>query len=283
MTLAPYQRVLLWTGVLLLVSGVFHIGVWLATGAASLSGPVTWRKPIEFGLSGGITAITLVWVLARVRPNAIAGWTVALTVACFVPETALIALQQWRGVPSHFNDATTFDTSVFSLMGIFIGIVIVGIAVLTVWVFVTPDAEPATTIAIRVAMVLLLIGQGLGGMLLANGLSHTGPIGDASIVGVAGQLKVPHAVAIHGLQVMVVLAALVERSTLAAPSRIRTVISCGVGYAVLLVVSAAQAFGGRAPFDLGPVFLVASVVAVLLILWAYVPTLGAARALLTRT
>ena len=283
MTFAPYQKVLLWSGIALLASGLVHTGVWLATGAGSLEGPVSWRKPIEFGISGGLTTISLVWVLARVRPNTLAGWTVAITVACFVPETALIGLQQWRGVPSHFNYASSLDSMVFSLMGILIGIVVVGIAVLTVWVFAAPRADPATTAAIRVAMLLLLIGQGLGGILLANGFANTGPIGDASVVGVAGQLKVPHAVALHGLQMLLVLAALLERSALTAARRMRAVILCAVGYTILILVSALQAFGGRAPLDLSALALVASAAGALLIVWAYVRPLGAARSFLMRT
>ena len=283
MTLTPYQRVLLWSGVLLLASGAFHVGVWLTTGAGSLEGATTWRKPIEFGLSGGLTVVTLVWVLSRVRPNAIAGWTVALTVACFIPETALIALQQWRGVPSHFNNASSFDSLVFSMMGVFIGIVVVGIAVLTVWVFVSPHADRATTLAIRVGMVFLLIGQVLGGLLLANGFASSGPIGNASIVGVAGQLKVPHALALHGLQVMVVLAALLARSRLDPKARLRAVILCAVGYADLLGTSIAQALGGRAPLDLDPTAWLLTFFAVLLVLWGYVPSLGAARSFRVRT
>ena len=283
MTVAAYQKVLLWSGIALIASGLFHTGVWLATGAGSLDGPVTWRKPIEFGISGGLTTLALVWVLARVRPNPLVGWTVAMTVACFVPETVLIGLQQWRGVPSHFNYASGFDSMVFSVMGILIGIVVVGIAVLTAWVFAAPRGDPATTAAIRVAMVLLLIGQGLGGILLSNGFANTGPIGDASIVGVAGQLKVPHAVAIHGLQVLLVLAVLLERSALTAARRMGAVILCAVGYTILLLVSAVQAFGGRAPLDLSTLGLVASVAAALLILWAYARPLGAARSFLMRT
>jgi hypothetical protein len=280
---APYQKVLLWSGVLLIASGVFHLGVWLATGAGSLDGAVTWRKPIEFGISGGLTAVTLVWVLSRVRPNAIAGWTVALTVACFVPETALISLQQWRGVPSHFNSDSTFDSTVFTAMGILVGIVVVGVAILTVWVFVAPKADPATTLAIRVAMVLLLIGQGLGGLLLANGFANTGPIGNASIVGSAGQLKVPHALALHGLQVLVVLAALLERSTLDLKARLRAVVLCAVGYADVLSTSLLQALSGRAPFDLGPAALLVMLFGVGLVLWGYIPSLGAARSFVVRT
>jgi hypothetical protein len=283
MTLTRYQKLLLWSGVLLLASGLFHIGVWLATGAGSLEGATTWRKPIEFGISGGLTAVTLVWVLSRVRPNPIAGWTVAVTVACFVPETALISLQQWRGVPSHFNTATSFDAMVFSLMGILVGIVVVGVAVLTVWVFVAPRAEPATTLAVRAAMVFLLVGQGLGGLLLANGFANTGPIADASIVGAAGQLKVPHALALHGLQVMVVLAALLERSTLDVRTRVGTVLLCATAYAFLLSVSVVQAEFGKAPLELDPVSVLFSAGAVLVILWAYVRPLAAARSLLRRT
>jgi hypothetical protein len=107
---------------------VFHIAVWLANGAPSLVGPVTWRKPIEFGLSGAITTLSLAWVLGRLARSPGWDWSAAISIVFFVPETLLIDMQQWRGVASHFNYDSAFDAAVFSMMGIFIGVVAVGIA-----------------------------------------------------------------------------------------------------------------------------------------------------------
>src|SRR5947208_14731126 len=48
-------------GALLLISGIVHIAILTITGA-SWVGPLSLRKPAVFGLSFGITLVTIVWV-----------------------------------------------------------------------------------------------------------------------------------------------------------------------------------------------------------------------------
>ena len=47
----------------LVVSGLVHVGVLLATGG-SWSGPLSLRKPATFGISFGLTLATVTWVLS---------------------------------------------------------------------------------------------------------------------------------------------------------------------------------------------------------------------------
>lgn len=96
-------------GALLLVSGLVHLGI-LIIGGGSWKGPLSLRKPATFGLSFGLTLITIVWVASflplgqRTRGVLLS----AFTVVCAL-ETGLVSMQAWRGVPSHFNLETTFD------------------------------------------------------------------------------------------------------------------------------------------------------------------------------
>jgi hypothetical protein len=176
------QTLLVGSGILLLASGLLHVVVWLAAGAPSLEGPVSWRKPIEFGISGGITTLSLAWVVGHMPPTS--GWRdvlPAMLVAFFIPETALIDLQQWRGVPSHFNRATNFDGIVFSLMGVFILVVVVGIVIYAVRAFRTLNASPSTALAIRTGMLFLLLGQ-VGGFLILGNEPSTTSLANASVV-----------------------------------------------------------------------------------------------------
>ena len=104
---------------LLVLSGLFHVGAFLADGPGE--GPLPWRKPITFGLSFGVTVATLAWVLGFLRPRRAVAWVLVVVLAvASVGEVALISLQTWRGVPSHFNDSTPFDETVFSLMGLLV-------------------------------------------------------------------------------------------------------------------------------------------------------------------
>ena len=251
--------------------------VWLASGTPSLQGPVTWRKPIEFGISGAITTLSLAWVLGRL-PRSRWDWAAAIGVAFFVPETALIDLQQWRGVASHFNYATSFDSTVFSLMGIFIGIVAAAIALLAVRSFFSVSGPSATALAVRAGLVFLLLGQVLGGMILANQFSSGGPLANASIVGAAGELKVPHALALHGLQALAVRAVILERAGVSARAAVAAVASCAVSYALVLAAATLQTYSGLGPLAFTPLALLASLAGAVLIIGPYLRGLIALRA-----
>ena len=91
----------------LIVSGIVHLAVLLVSGT-SWMGPLSLRKPMTFGLSFGVTLFTVTWVasflpLTRGVRFILLG---AFTAACAL-ETAVVSLQAWRGVPSHFNVETT--------------------------------------------------------------------------------------------------------------------------------------------------------------------------------
>jgi hypothetical protein len=64
--LAPIERVGYLTGILLLASGLVHLAILLTSGG-SWNGPLSWRKPTTFGLSFGLTLMTIVWVTSFVR------------------------------------------------------------------------------------------------------------------------------------------------------------------------------------------------------------------------
>src|ERR1043166_1539195 len=94
---------------LLLASGLFHLAVLIA-GGGSWEGPLSFRKPMAFGLSFALTLATIVWTASFLT---LTHWTRALLLYLFaaasVFETALVSLQTWRGVPSHFNLETPTD------------------------------------------------------------------------------------------------------------------------------------------------------------------------------
>ena len=263
-------------GAILVATGIFHVGVY-ALQDGGWDGPVSWRKPIEFGISGGITTLSLAAVMARLPRNSWLAWPCAVAMSLFVPETLLIDLQRWRGVPSHFNHDTAFDVAVFSWMGILVAIVSLGIMAMTVWTFVSLRGPGSTKLAIRAGMVFLTIGQLLGFAIVTNGLG-VDDLSRASIFGAAGEMKVPHGVALHALQVLGGLALILERTALSDTRKMQIVLVAIAGYMDALGVATIQTFSGRAPLDLGVLALVGAVAAVLLLLLAYVAALRAAGA-----
>jgi hypothetical protein len=246
-----YQRLLYLGGALLVASGLFHVAVFAAAGGP-WAGPVSWRKPIVFGLSGGLTLLSLAWVMTFLPEWRRTGWLLAGTFCLFVPETAWVALQQWRGVPSHFNESTPLDAALFSAAGLLIALIALAVVALTLGTFVSLRAPSSLAWSLRVGMVLLVAGQLFGYLIVANGTAQlaadTGR--DPSVFGAAGVMKQPHALALHGIQVLGVLAWLVGFADWSERRRTEVVLAAAAGYTGLVAVSAFQVSSGLAPLDL---------------------------------
>jgi len=165
---------------------------------------------------------------------------------------------------------------VFSMMGIFIGVVAVGTAILAVRSFGRVHGPVSTALAIRAGMIFLLLGQALGGLIVANGVGPGSTVANASIVGVAGELKVPHALGLHGLQVLAVLALILERASVSARSAVTLVASCALGYGLLLAAATLQTFAGLGPLALTPLTLLAALAGAVLIAEPYLRASSAA-------
>ena len=89
---ASYQRFAYGCAALLVASGAFHAAVLLVDGG-SWEGPVSWRKPIVFGLSFGVTVVTLAWMLGFLHPRRAVAWIVVSVLAvASIGEVALISL-----------------------------------------------------------------------------------------------------------------------------------------------------------------------------------------------
>jgi hypothetical protein len=141
-------------------------------------GPVSWRKPITFGFSFGVTLLSLSSIMSFLPHRPRLGWILAATLGlASVTEVLLISMQQWRGVPSHFNESTPFDETVFSAMGFMVVLVGLSILVLTIWTFWELNAPPSLAWAIRSGLLLMLASQALGGLIIANGTNVDDPSG----------------------------------------------------------------------------------------------------------
>jgi hypothetical protein len=252
----PYQTFAWILSAVVLLSGIFHFAVFLVDGG-SWKGPVSWRKPVTFGLSFGLTAMTLTWIAGMLRYRrglAIATVTVAVTAAL---EVFFVSLQKWRGVPSHFNDATLFDSSIFSLMGLTVAVLGLAIVAIAVYAMRSFEADPAMVVAVRVGLLVLIASQILGGAIIANGeIIDKDPLEtDLAIFGAAGVMKLPHAVTMHAIQVLPVLALMLAATSLPSRRRRNIVWVAAAGYVGLILATLLQTFEGRAPVDLTPLAL----------------------------
>jgi hypothetical protein len=248
----PEQTPLLVLGAVLIASGLFHVGVWLADWG-SLAGSVSWRKPITFGLSAGILALSLGWLTGWLRPTRASlpmAWVYTLAMGI---EVLLITVQQWRGVPSHFNAATPLDAAIFQAMGLLILVASAQIAWWTWRAFRAIDAPRDMVHAIRVGLLFVNLSNLLGVAIIVNArlLGVAGVTEGLNVFGAAGAMKVPHGLALHAIQVLPALAWLLAALTRLGPhARLRLVQVATAGYGMLLLSAAVQTFSGRAPLDL---------------------------------
>jgi hypothetical protein len=235
----PIEGVGYLTGVLLLASGLGHLAILVASGG-SWDGPLSWRKPTTFGLSFGLTLMTIVWVTSfvRVRERTRAIVLAVFTVAC-VFETVLISIQTWRGVPSHFNVETPFDASVTrGLAGGGVALVAVIVA-LTVMAFRSPINPPPMQVAVRTGFAVLCGAMATGVIMITRGMMLVFD-GDASAAyATGGLLKPTHGVTMHAILVLPALAWLLSRTQLAEDRQHRYVAIASGGYLVLAAIVAA--------------------------------------------
>ncbi|MFB4279394.1 hypothetical protein ACBJ59_29185 [Nonomuraea sp. MTCD27] len=263
-------------GVLLVLAGLVHLGVFVVDGGP-WEGAVSWRKPFTFGVSFGLSVLTLTWVAGFVRVRARA-WLVGAFAVASTVEVALISLQAWRGVPSHFNMETAFDTTVARSLAAGGGVLIAIAVTMTIAAFrpnptanptANPDVRPnpgrwsdsrldarsepglglvpSMRSAVRAGFATLLVAVTFGGIMIARGVVEvmTGHRRLAYTVAVA--LKPAHAVFMHGVLLLPALAWLLAHTSLSEPQRLRMVRLATWTYVTSATAVSALAVAGLTP------------------------------------
>ncbi len=254
------------TGLMAALAVVF--GVAMVVDPRVIEGAPAWLKPLKFAVSTAIYGATLIWILrylpARPRLARVAATTTAVV---FIIEVGLIALQVARGTTSHFNTSTLLDRAIFAVMGTAIGIQTLAAGAVAVALWRQTFADRALGWALRIGMTLAIAGASVGGLMtrptgaqIAHAVAtgempragaHTvgAPDGGPGLPGVGwsadhGDLRVPHFVGLHAMQVLPIVAILVARRRRQA-ARVRLVIGAGVSYAALFAILLAQALLGQ--------------------------------------
>lgn len=252
-------------GIVLLLSGGLHLLRYAVLGG-SWEGPLSIRKPILFGLSAGVTALSLAWVQSKLRPwhwERRAYELVAISLVC---EVALITLQYWRGAASHFNRATPLDATIDIAMLGLIAIVTLGIAWQTFRTLSGPlDTSPAQTSAIRGGLVLLLLSCAIGFVISFLGEMNVANGRTPEHWGFRGVLKYPHGACLHAIQTLPMAAWAFDR--LGLPTG-KNLVRCLIGSHVFFLAHAVwQTSHGLDRMELDAVSLALLLVAFALAAW----------------
>lgn len=271
------QKLLYIAGVLLLLSGLAHVVVWLFLGG-EWEGAVSWRKPILFGISTGLTVLSAAWLYPKIRPWRWDAYLCGTFGFALVAEVTLITMQQWRGVGSHFNHATAFDKLVENWMTYLIVFATVVLAEFTRRSIVSLVAPSDLKLAIRGGMAFLMASCLIGFAILFYGNAQVEIGADPSTFGRAGVTKFLHGVAIHAIQILPLVCWLLAKVGIPLAGRTRITGFLIASATAFLMFSLVQTLSGKARFDvtfsgtfllfLTVIFLVPTICELVGFLWA---------------
>ena len=266
-TLWHESRPLTATGIVMLAALVASLAA-MGVDHREILGVPRWLKPVKFAASTAIYAFTVAWIFTALpdwrRLKAIVGWVISVVV---VLEVFLIDLQAARGVTSHFNVGTGFDAAVFGIMGTAILIAWAAGIALTVALFRQWFDDRGFGWALRLGMVITLMGQATGGLMTTPTAAQREAartsritVAGAHTVGAPdggpglpvtgwsrehGDIRVAHFVGLHAVQLLPLGAWLVGPLGSAAKRR-RAVLLMAASYFALFAILLAQALAGQA-------------------------------------
>ncbi|HKW75024.1 MAG TPA: hypothetical protein VJN64_05820 [Terriglobales bacterium] len=234
---------------------LFRFG-WLLLGAlplfaicAFLHGGIyantPWIKPMKFAISFATFVWTVSLFLSVLRIPAWKRRLVRRTVVGSVTiEMLCLAAQAWRNVPA--GSGTFADFLIFQGTTAMVSVN----TVITIWLLIVFSvnrerikiADAAQVLAIRLSIVIFLLGNAIGGYMLSRG-AHTvgahdgGPglpfLGWSTI---AGDLRISHFIAIHAIQIVPLFAFILWRMAPRPALRRRRMAVAAAGLAVACVI-----------------------------------------------
>ena len=255
----PLVRMALVSTVLFLVA---LIG--LAMDTRVITGAPAWLKPAKFGLSVAVYLLSLAWMV-RDLPRTPTLRRATSTIAWIITaEVLLIFVQAARGTTSHFNVNTPTDSAIYSAMGVGIATVWIASAVILWQHWRAPSRDTSMAMALRFGLALNILGAGVGwtmtrpfpGQIEAMQRGERPYIVGAHTVGARdggpglpvagwstehGDLRVPHFLGMHALQVLPILLLMVRGLRRTRNDAIeRTVLvvatsACGIAFVAALM------------------------------------------------
>lgn len=267
-----------------------------------LLGVSVWEKPLKFAISTAVYAITWSWLLAQLQRGRRLGWWAGTIVAVLlVIELVIIVGLAIVGETSHFNVSTPLHIALWSIMAGSIGTLWVATFVASVLLFRNRLGDAARGLAIRAGAIIALVGMALAFLMTGptaaqlddfQGIAgaHTVGVADGGpglpVLGwstVAGDLRIPHFVGMHALQVLplllIALELLARRVAVLrdVAVRWRLVAIATAAYAATLALLTAQALRGQSIVQPDPVTLAVAAVIVVASLGAVLAVLVAAH------
>jgi hypothetical protein len=254
---------------LVMIAALAAAIVGLAVDPRTITGAPAWLKPAKFAASITIYTFTLAWIFSLIpewsRTRRIVGWTTAVIM---VLEIGIISLQAFRGTTSHFNVATLFDGALFTIMGAAIVVQTLSTFAVAAALWRHEFSDRALGWALRLGMTITIVGALTGGLMtgptraqldaaragerMTVAGAHTvgAPDGGPGLPGTGwstehGDLRVPHFLGLHALQMLPIVALLLPRRRVNDPVRVRLTITAAASYAAMFGILLWQALRGQ--------------------------------------
>lgn len=245
----------------------------MALDAKVITGANAWMKPLKFAIAATVYGASFLWLLTFVNGRRrFVRFAGSVTGFVLVLEVVLIAMQVVRGTTSHFNAGTPFDAAVFSLMGTAITVLALMNLSLGIVLLLQRMPDPVVASGLRFALFVAFSGMMVAFLMTSPtpaqldamraerevaaigahsvGVPDGGP--GLPVVGwstMGGDLRVPHFVGIHGMQVFAllgwVLSQTAARRRWGVAQRVGLVRVSGVAYLAWVALLTWQALRGQ--------------------------------------
>jgi hypothetical protein len=192
----------------LLLIGIVHLPIQFMS-EQLWEDPISFRKPILFGISTGVTLGSLLMLLDELRPRRLDTWLRAVLCSTLTLEVILITIQPWRGEGSHFNRSGPLNATIEFAMLVLILTAVLIIAYLTLRSAFPGAFRPIPVARVaghRWGMLFLLVSCALGIWITIEGSAQLARGGDPGLMGEQGVLKFPHGATLHAIQTLVIWA-----------------------------------------------------------------------------
>ena len=206
-----YRRneLLFWYGCFNILIAFFCLGL-MVFDYTQILGANAWEKPFKYYVSVGILAWSMDFLIYHINSKRIRIVCSYFIVVSTLIENGIIFYQSSKGVPSHYNISSPFNSMLYSLM------VISSITFLLTMIFITivffsqrkmPVSQHYCW-GIRMGFLVFVIFSIIGVIMMINS-SHTigGPDGGAGLRFLNwstkyGDLRIAHFMGVHALQII---------------------------------------------------------------------------------
>lgn len=201
-----------------------------------IAGTNAWFKPMKFAISIGIYTWTIGWIMEDLTISY--GWKKNLSrviAGSMVIGNIVILYQASRGVRSHFNFTSNFDSTLFAIMGLMIIInTLVTILLTFLYFYRTKAIDSLYKLSVKLGLVSFLISSYIGGIMIQNEAHNIGvEDGGSGILFFnwsteGGDLRIAHFLGMHALQLFPFLVYFLQNKLKLSLPKSRLILLCFV-------------------------------------------------------